>query len=173
MFKGTAMSLKKLQWIAVGITLSMGLARAENEGMASLQSVPAGERVANYLQAYFMKVGTVVEAKSSGGLFEGAQTYRVIVSYDPDKKDLDVAVIGMAQDPEVEQNMLGTVREILLKLNPKLQKYFGVTLQDTDLSMDYLYAKSGTVLTRFREGKYMKVALGKPTPAPEPESLNR
>jgi len=164
------MRLNKILWMAMWIALSTGLAWAENEGLASLQSVPAGERVANYLQAYLMKVGTIVEAKSSGGLFEGPHTYRVVVSYDPDKKDLDVSVIGIAQDPEVEQNMLGAVRDIVLKLNPKLQKYFGVTLEDTDLSMDYLYAKSGTVLMRFRDGKYMKMGSENPVPLPQPTS---
>ncbi len=154
------MRLNKILWMVAGITLVTVLAHAENEGLAASQSVPAGERVANYLQAYLLKVGTIVEAKSSGGLFDGTHTYRVIVSYDPEKKDLDISVIGTSQDPEIEQNMLGTVRDIVLKLNPKLRKYFGVTLQDTDLAMDYLYAKSGTVLMRFRDGKYVKSLPG-------------
>lgn len=162
------MRLNKILWMAAAITLITGSAWAENEGLASLQTVPAGERVANYLQAYFMKVGTIVEAKSSGGLFEGAQTYRVIVTYDQDKKDLDVTVIGMAQDPEIDQNMLGTAKDIILKLNLKLKKYFGVTLQDADLSMDYLLAKSGTVLMRFRDGKYLKTIMENPVSTPQP-----
>ena len=164
------MGSNRILTLAVCSALWAGVAQAQNEDMAKLQTVPAGERVANYLQVYLTKLGTIVEAKSSGGILEGAQTYRVTVGYDPDKEGLDVAVIGMAHDPEATQKMLGVIEDIILKANPRLQKYFGVSLQEKDLAIDYLYAKTGEVEMRLRDGKYIKGPAAKTSPTPEPAS---
>lgn len=47
--------------------LGLGPVWAENDGLAVTQTVPTGERVANYLQNYLGTIYTVVEAKNSGG----------------------------------------------------------------------------------------------------------
>jgi len=145
--------MKKL-WLALVLVLTQTPVFSQNAGLAKTGSVPAGERVAHYLQIYFEKIGTVVETKSSGGLFGGSKTYRVLVLYDPDRQGLEVTVIGGEDSRAVGQSMLDAARGIILKLNPRLQKYFEVTLQETDLSMDYLCAKNGQVLVRYRDGKY-------------------
>jgi hypothetical protein len=166
------MGLKKLL-AGFSALFVVGLAWAGNDSLAVTQTVPAGERVANYLQNYLGMIYTVVEAKNSGGLFEGPQTYRVVVSYDPDQKNLDVTLIGSQQDPQVIQRTMDVMRKITLKLNPKLQKDFGVTLQDGDLSMDYLYAKTGQVLDRYRDGKYLgPIAPDKNMYTPTPDTFS-
>jgi len=164
------MGLKKQLGGVLAALLAAGVVWAGNDGLAVTQTVPAGERVANYLQNYLGTIYTVVEAKSSGGLFDGPQTYRVVVGYDPDQKNLDVTLVGAQQDPKVIEHMMDVMRGIALRLNPKLQKNFGVTLRDGDLSMDYLYAKTGHVMERYREGKYLgpapmeKDEVSTPTP---------
>lgn len=169
MFKGKAMGLKKAVFL-VAFLGAVGLGQAENGGLAKLQAVPVGERVANYLQAYLTTVYTVVEAKSSGGILDGHQTYRAVVVYDLEPNVLDITLIGMQQDTQTVQDMMDAVRKIVLKLNPKLQKDFKVTLQDEDLSMDYLYAKSGQILARYQAGKFFSVPPpgSKPNPSSTP-----
>lgn len=145
-------SFKWMFWAAGVLFLAAGWAAAGNSGLASLQRVPAGERVANYLQAYLTTIGTIVESENSGGILEGARTYRVVAAYDPDQEAMEITLIGMQRDPATLREMLGVVRKIILKLNPKLRKNFGVTLGEGDFRMTYLYAKSGQVLMRYPEG---------------------
>lgn len=133
--------------------------------------VPFGERVANFLQAHMTTIGTVVEAKNVGGLLEEGQTYRVVVTWDPEQKCLDVSLIGTKQDPQTVQNMLETLRKIILGLNPKLKRNFGVTLQDHDLSMDYLYAKSGKVLLRYKDGNFITGPFSSATQVSQPTPI--
>ena len=146
----------KKTWLVLGWAFLAGMASGQNADLSKARPVPAGERVAAYLQTYFEKIGTVVEAKSSRDLFGGSKTYRVLVVYDPDQQGLEVTVMGGDDDPAVGQSMLDTARDIILKLNPKLQKYFEVTLQASDLSMDYLCAKNGKVLVQYRDGKFLE-----------------
>lgn len=150
------MRVKKAAFLAVMLLPLMSVRGwAENNSLAKTRPVPAGERVAGYLQGYLTKIYTVVETKASGGLFDGSQTYRVVVAYDPGAKELDITLIGSQQDAKTIERMMDVMRKIVLKLNPRLQKDYGVTLQDGDLSMDYLYAKTGQVLERYRDGKYL------------------
>ena len=158
---------KVLLGIAIGLlSLGVGLAWAANEGLAVPQQVPAGERVANYLQAYWAKIGALVEAKTGGDILAGNQTYKVLVVYDPDGKVLDISLIGMSRDRKIAQQMLEVAKQIILKLNPKIEKRFGVTLQDGDLSMEYLYAKSGEVVLRYQDGNFVEGPVYTPTPQP-------
>lgn len=156
MFKGPSMWIKKTAFLAAGLAfLAATCCQAGNNGLAEVRPVPVGERVAAYLQGYLTKIFTVLETKNSGGFFDGTQTYRAVVAYDPDAKNLDITLVGTQQDTKVIDHMMGVMRQIILKLNPKLQKDYGVTLQDGDLSMDYLYAKTGQVLERYRDGDYL------------------
>lgn len=91
------------------------------------------------------------------------------MSYDLDQKNLDVTLIGSQQDLKVIENTMDVMRKIALKLNPKLQKNFGVTLLDGDFSMDYLYAKTGQILDRYRDGKYLGPAPGQAESTPTPD----
>ncbi len=150
---------------ALLLSLGMGGAWASNGDLAKPQMVPAGERVANYLQSYLTTIGTIVEAKKSGGILEGSQTYRAIVVYNPDQQRLEISLVGSVEGPDTIQDMLEALKKIILGLNPKLQKYFGVTLDDADFSMDYLYAKTGKVLVRYRNGRYSTGTETDKTPA--------
>lgn len=163
------MAIQKYAGVTV-ILLFFGIVRswAANDGLAKLQTVPAGERAANYLQSYLTTIGTVVEAKNAGGILGGTQTYRVVVIYNPDEQGLEVTLIGSVQDPEIIQNMMGTLEKIILGSSSKLKKYFDVTLGDADLSMDYLYAKTGRVLARYRDGKYSTGSVTDKSPAVRP-----
>jgi hypothetical protein len=158
---------KTIYGTALGLlSLGISLAWAGNEGLALPQQVPAGERVANYLQAYWAKIGALVEAKTGGDILGGFQTYKVVVDYDPEKKVLEVSLVGMSRDKKIAQQMLEAVKQIILKLNPKIEKRFGVTLQEGDLSMEYLYAKSGETLLRYQDGHFVEGPVYTPTPEP-------
>ncbi len=170
------MVLRKTVGTAVALFL-LGTAWvwAGNGDLAKTREIPAGESVAYYLQACLTTFGTILEAKNSGGLFDGGQTCRVVAVYNPDRQGIDVTVIGTQGDPKTSQTVLENFLKVILKLNPNLKKNFGVTLQESDLSMDYLYAKNGQVLMRYREGQFLQ---GPPpgseptdTPMPVPNGL--
>lgn len=162
------MSFKKTAGaVLLAALLGAGAVRAGNDGLVATQPVPAGERVASYLQAYLTKICAVLETRNSG-LIEGFQTYQVVVTYDPDLKDLDLTMVGTQQDLKVIEHMMDVIRGIVLKLNPKLQKNFGVTLRDGDLSMDYLFAKTGQIMDRYRDGKYLGPSRNQDESTPTP-----
>ena len=163
------MSFKKTAGaVLLAALLGAGAVRAGNDGLVATQPVPAGERVASYLQAYLTKICAVLETRNSG-LIEGFQTYQVVVTYDPDLKDLDLTMVGTQQDLKVIEHMMDVIRGIVLKLNPKLQKNFGVTLRDGDLSMDYLFAKTGQIMDRYRDGKYLGPSRNQDESTPTPD----
>lgn len=167
------MALQNKLW-AAGLAFFLGVSWAwsGNNDLTKTEAVPAGERVANYLQACLTTFGTILESEKSGDLLGGAQTYRVVVVYDPGQKVLDITLIGNKQDPKAAQTMLEAVRDVILKLDPRIRKNFGVTLGEGDLSMDYIYAKSGRILLKYRDGGFMPgpgqdpLPVSTPTPIP-------
>lgn len=149
---------------ALMISLVAGSAQAGNDLLSQPQTVTTGERVASYLQSLMISVGAILEVKNSGDLLNGPEFYRVGVTYNPDEKVLEIAVVCNQGDPKIARQKLELTQKVILSFNPRLQKIYGVTLSEKDLWMDYLDAKSGRILLKYRDGKYVEPSFTEATP---------
>jgi hypothetical protein len=140
--------------LVLGLFL-VGRAYAGNDALAQPQTVIAGERVANYLQAMMISVSAILEAKKQGDLISNSEIYRVAVTYDPQEKVIELSVVGIQSDPKVAQEKLELTKKLALSFNPKIQRNFGVTLGENDFTMDYLDAKTSHIVLKYRDGQYL------------------
>jgi hypothetical protein len=159
-------------WVwALGFILFLaGRAEAGNGALAQLQAVPAGERVANYLQSLMSLTSQILAARNQGGidLFNERDAYRVSITYNPDLMVVEASIVGTHDDPKATRDSIELTKGLILGFNKRLQKNFGVTLTEEDLSVDYLNAKTGKILLRYHGGKYLSSS---PTPGATPSSL--
>ncbi len=140
---------------------------AGNASLSQTQAVPAGERVANYLQAVVQSEGDIINFRNKGDVFSGHAPHRFSFNYDPDQQVIDGYVIGDLDDVSDIEKMLDLTRKIVLSLNKKIQKYYGVKLEDNDLVLDYFNVKIGQEVVKYTNGQY--IDNGKnlvPTPTP-------
>ena len=134
--------------------LALGSAQAGNDALAQPQTVLAGERVAQYLQAMMISVSAILETKKPGDLISGPEVYRVAVTYDPQDKLIELSVVGAQNDPKIARDKLEMTLKLALSFNKKIQRNFGVTLSENDLSMDFLDAKTSQIIVRYRGGQF-------------------
>ena len=90
---------KSFGTLVLGLFLA-GRVCAGNDALAQLQSVPTGERVANYLQSMMISVCAILEAKKPGDMLNRAEMYRVAVTYDPQEKVIELSVVGDPYRPQ-------------------------------------------------------------------------
>jgi len=129
--------------------------------------VPTGERIANYLQEVMSSACEVVTARSPGDIFSPKEPFRLAFNYDPEAQVIDVYVTGKLEKAEDIKTIFDFSQKLVLSLNDKVQKFYGVTLKATDLSMDYLNVTNGKVMMKLVNGKYtdktMDTEVAKPT----------
>ena len=164
---------KTLGVAALLISLGAGPAWAGNDLLSKPQPVTAGERVANYLQSLMISAGAILEAKNPGDLLNAPEFYRVGVTYNPEEKVLEIAVVGNQGDPKTVRQKLELTQKIILSFNKRLQRIYGVTLAENDFWMDYLDAKSGQILLKYRDGQYSEASAPETTPAASPTPSGR
>lgn len=128
---------------------------AGNDALAQTQSVPTGERVANYLQSMMISVCAILEAKKPGDMINSAEIYRVGVTYDPEEKVIELSVVGIHTDPKNAQEKLELTKKLVMSFNKKIQRNFGVTLGESDIVMDYLDARSSHIILKYRDGQFV------------------
>ena len=131
-----------------------GFAYAGDTALSQAAAVPAGERVANYLQAIMFSAGEVVTARSSGDIFSPIEPFRVAFNYDPEAQVIDVYITGRLEKAEEIKPVMELTQKLIFRLNDKIQKFYGVTLKPEDLSIDYLNVNSGKVVVKLVDGKY-------------------
>lgn len=144
-----------------------------NDQLGEAQTITTGERVAYYLQSQMILASGIQETKDSGDLLNPGDVLRVAVTYEPTRKVIEISVVGNRKDVEKAQERLEALQKVILKLNKKIQVNFGVTLALGDISMDYLDAKTGKIVLRCRDGKFLdpsgNVVEAEATPSPLPE----
>ena len=146
--------------VAVGILLTLlmfltGVLYAGNDALSQTSAVPTGERIANYLQGVMTSVGEMVNAKNPGDIFSPKEPFYLSFDYDPEHQVIDVYITGKLENPQDIQPVIELTQKLVLRLNPKLQKYYGVTLKSEDLSMDYLNVNNGKVLVKWVNGQFV------------------
>jgi hypothetical protein len=155
MFKGAGMSSGKTVLVLVCGLFLMGQACSANEALAQAQTVPVGERIANYLQSMMISVSAILEAKKQGDIISNPEIYRVGVTYDPTDKVIELSVVGLQTDPKMVQEKLELTRNLVMSFNKKIERNYGVTLGERDFVMDYLYAKTNQIILKYRDGQFL------------------
>lgn len=158
------MNLRKIVGALLILAAALEPARAGNDLLSQPQTVTTGERVANYLQSLMISAGAILEAKNPGDLLNAPEFYRVGVTYNPEEKVLEIAVVSNQDDPKTAKQKLEMTQKVILSFNKRLQGIYGVTLAENDLWMDYLDAKSGKILLKYRDGKYSEPPSSEATP---------
>jgi hypothetical protein len=153
-------------WATILVLGFNGLAYAGNSALSQTSAVPAGERVANYLQAVMSTAGELVTAQSPGDMFSPKEPFHFAFDYDPERQVIDVYIIGKLENADDVKGILESAQKLVFRLNDKLQKNFSVTLKPEDLSMDYLNNKSGKVIVKFVNGEYIDKTKGVVESAP-------
>ncbi len=145
--------------------LSGSVLYAGNVALSEKSMVPVGERIANYLQAVMVPAGAAVDAKNPGDVFNPRDPYRLSFNYDPEGQVIDVYLTGGSDNIDEIKNRFVLTQELILKLNRKIEKYYGVTLKAEDLSMDYLNVKTGKIMLKWVDGQY--IDKSQPSPVPQ------
>jgi hypothetical protein len=128
---------------------------AGNAALAQASTVPAGERIANYLQAVMSSAGEVITARSPGDMFSQKDPFHLAFNYDPESQEIDVYITGKLEKSEEIKPIFELTQQLILRLNGKIQKFYGVTLKAEDFSMDYLNLNSGKVAMKLVDGHYI------------------
>lgn len=139
---------------------------AGNVALSQFSTVPAGERIANYLQAVMFSAGEVVTARSPGDIFSPKEPFRLAFNYDPEAQVIDVYITGKLEKTEDVKPIFDLTQKLILRLNDKIQKFYGVTLKAEDLSMDYLNVERGKVIMKFLNGRYVDKTSTEAAPTP-------
>jgi len=140
------------------LTVLIFLSRSVYAGDAALaraSTVPAGERIANYLQAVMSSAGEVITARSPGDMFSPKDPFYLAFNYDPEAQEIDVYITGKLEKSEEIKPIFELTQQLILRLNGKIQKFYGVTLKAEDFSMDYLNLNSGKVVMKLVDGHYI------------------
>ncbi|HXL73748.1 MAG TPA: hypothetical protein VN963_09000 [bacterium] len=132
-----------------------GVVHAGNAALSQSSTVPAGERIANYLQAVMSSAGEVVTARSPGDIFSPKDPFQLAFNYDPEAQVIDVYITGKLEKAEDIKPIFDLTQKLVLRLNDKIQKFYGVTLQVEDLSVDYLNVDSGKVIMKLVNGQFV------------------
>jgi hypothetical protein len=156
-------------FLAVSAWLGVYPAWAGNDALAQTQAVPAGERVAGYLQTMLTAVGQLMAFKHSGGI--SAEKYQPTVLYDQKNKAIQVSLVGTYTDLKLVKALVDFTREEVLNFNKNLQGDFGVTLADGDLEIDYLNVSSNKTLLSYKDGQYSRKFAPEPSPEPEQKEI--
>jgi len=141
-------------------------AQAGEAALSETTAVPKGERIANYLQSVITSAGQLVNAKNPGDIFSPKTPQSFSINYDPAEQVIDVDVLGDLDNFQTAQKMLDLTQQLVLSLNKKIEKYYGVTLTGKDLAMVYINAKAGALIAKYSNGKYEDELQGKALPVP-------
>lgn len=139
---------------------------AGNTALSQAVTVPTGERIANYLQAVMFSAGEVVTARSPGDVFSPKEPFHLAFNYDPEAQMIDVYVTGKLEKTEEIKPIFDLTQKLILHLNDKIQKFYGVTLNAKDLSMDYLNVEKGKVIMKLVNGQYVDKTLAEAVSTP-------
>jgi hypothetical protein len=137
------------------LTVLRGSVYAESAVLSQASTVPAGERIANYLQAVMFSAGEVVTARSPGDIFSPKEPFHLAFNYDPEAQMIDVYITGKLEKAEDIKPIFDLTQKLILRLNDKVQKFYGVTLKVEDFSMDYLNVERDKVIMKFLNGQYI------------------
>jgi len=143
-----------------------GLVYAGNAALSQASTVPTGERIANYLQAVMFSAGEMVTARSPGDIFSPKEPFHLAFNYDPEAPAIDVYITGKLEKAEDIKPIFELTQKLILRLNNKVQKFYGVTLKAEDLSMDYLNVERGKVIMKFVNGQYVDKTSTETVPTP-------
>ena len=147
--------------------LSSSVLYAGNVALSEKTSVPVGERIANYLQAVIFSASQIVGDRSGGDMFSGHEDQRFSFNYDPEQQVIDVYVVGNLESVSDIEKRLDFTQKLILGLNQKIKKYYGVELGVNDLEIDYFNRKYGQEVVKYKDGKYIdksKQMTLEPTP---------
>ncbi|SRR5665213_74558 len=132
-----------------------GSVYAGNAALSQASAVPTGERIANYLQAVMFSAGEVVTARSPGDIFSPKEPFHLAFNYDPEAQMIDVYITGKLEKAEDIKTIFDLTQKLILRLNDKIKKFYGVNLRVEDLSVDYLNVERGKVIMKFFNGQYI------------------
>jgi hypothetical protein len=148
---------KKLSFI-FSLYLVTGIAFGGNDALASKGPISKGERVSAYLQTMLTIKCQILDInrpdKTTVG-FDYQEPIRLVVTYEPGPKTIEVSMVGTMEDPKNVQGLIGYIEKTILGYNKRLQEDFDVILDEKDISIGYLNVKNGKIVTQFKNGEFV------------------
>ncbi len=159
---------KTLLLLALGFTLA-GMAFAQDEALSARDSVPAGERLASYLQSYFNTFSSLEALKP------GQEPLRANIFYNPGAQIITVLVVGSLTDPEEAKPILTTALKVLMQSAKNVKNSYGFTLSEKDLALLYFSAGSRKSILTLKAGAWTEAvtAVDTPTASPIPSGTSQ
>jgi hypothetical protein len=135
---------------------------AANDDLETQEPAYLGEQVASYLQTLLTGVSQTLAVKPFPDVPAlNKEPYRATVTYDPDEEAVDVSLVGSQDDVAAVRSILDFTKNLLLGFNKKLDYYYGTTLEEEDIEMEYLDVPDNRTILRFEDGFYYLPAPGK------------
>jgi hypothetical protein len=135
---------------------------AANDDLETQEPAYLGERVAAYLQTLLTGVSQTLAVKPFPDVPAlNREPYRATVTYDPDEEAVDVSLVGSQADLAAVRSILDFTKNLLMGFNKKLDYYYGTTLEEEDIEMQYLDVPDNRTVLRFEDGFYYLPAPGK------------
>jgi hypothetical protein len=139
----------------LGALLFAGACQAANDNLGAWDSVPVGERVANYLQIMVTATTQAMPLKPQTKYPNLAQEpIRATIIYNPDEETLDVTLVGSLEDANAVKEDFTFMRKLILGFNKKLDYYFEVTLADEDINLEYHNVPKNKTILKYENGLY-------------------
>ncbi len=155
---------KILLLLALGFGMA-GMAFAQDDALSARDSVPAGERLASYLQSYFNTFSSLEALKP------GQEALKANIFYNPGAQVITVLVVGSLTDPEDAKPVLTTALKVLMRSAKNVKSSYGFTLSEKDLALLYFSAGSRKSILTLKAGAWTEpvaAALGTPSPTAVP-----
>jgi hypothetical protein len=155
--------MKSIQvFLCVGAFLVFGSVHAANDDLGAADSVPVGERVANYLQMMVTATTQAMPLKPKAKYPNQAQEpIRAVIIYNPDEERLDVTLVGCLENAEAVKEDFAFMRKLILGFNKKLDYYYEVTLSDGDINLEYHNVPKNKTILKYENGLYTTPEKGK------------
>ncbi len=157
-------------FLLAGVFLAIGMARAANDDLGASDSVPVGERVANYLQMMVTATTQAMPLKPKAKYPNQEQEpIRAVIIYNPDEERLDVTLVGSLENTEAVKEDFAFMRRLILGFNKKLDYYYEVTLSDDDINLEYHNVPKNKTILKYENGLYTTPEKGKEDEKKTPE----
>ena len=146
----------------LGAFLLTGALQAANDTLGAWDSVPVGERVANYLQTMVTATTQAMPLKPDTKYPNLKQEpIRATILYNPDEETLDVTLVGSLEDVDAVKEDFTFMRKLILGFNKKLDYYFEVTLSNEDINLEYHNVPKNKSILKYENGLYTTPEKGK------------
>ncbi len=148
------MKILKLS-LFICVLLFSGFAYGANDSLGAWDSVPVGERVANYLQIMVTATLQALPLKPQTKYPNlDKEPIRFTILYNPDEEALDVTLVGSLDDTGAVKADFTFMRKLILGFNKKLDYYFEASLTDEDINLEYHNVPKNKTILKYENGLY-------------------